>query len=181
MNQKNINSKTLLILIILGFLASRFLGISPSVEPDKDAYQKGTVVRVVDGDTAKINIGGNNLRVRFTSINTPEYDKATGEGDYYGKEAFVYTKKELEGKTVWLEMDVTDTDHYDRLLRYIRLNPPKDPNNPTKNEIANNLFNGILVKEGYAYSGNYRPDVKYKAYLDEFEKDAKINKRGMWR
>ena len=177
-NKKNIKSPKSFLVLIIAILIIRFIGLDPFVDTYTDDYEIGSVTRVVDGDTAIINIDGIDERVRFTSINTPEYDKVTGEGDYFGKEAYEFTKRELDGKKVWLEMDVTDRDQYDRLLRYIWLSEPKES---SYEDLRDNSFNGILVSEGYAFSGNYKPDTKYKPYLDKMEEEAKINKKGMWK
>ena len=54
--------------------------------------------------------------------NIPESTTRTEE---YGKEASNYTKSKLEGKQVWLQKDVSNTDRYSRYLRIIWL---RDPN-----------------------------------------------------
>ncbi len=51
------------------------------------------------------------------------------------------------GETVYLEKDVSETDRYGRLLRYVWLNDET-------------LVNAVLVAEGHAQASTYPPDVK---------------------
>jgi micrococcal nuclease len=84
----------------------------------------------------------------------------------FGLEASNETKKLLEGKTVTLEKDVTETDKYSRLLRYV---------------YQDKLFiNDYLVRQGYASSYSYPPDIKYQSQFLEAQKEARDNNRGLW-
>lgn len=170
-------SKFLIIINIIIFILSSCV-LEERIE--EDYYEIGQVEWIVDGDTAHIIIDGQKQKVRFTGINTPEYNPKRGISDHYGKEAFYYTKDLIKNKTVYLEKDLSNTDKHGRLLRYIWLEKPKDPGNPTEEELGEINLNGKLVKEGYAYAGNYKPDVKYKEVFDEFEDEARENARGMW-
>ncbi|MCG3056924.1 thermonuclease family protein, partial [Escherichia coli] len=69
------------------------------------------VARVVDGDTLELNDG---RKVRLIGVNTPESTTRTEE---YGKEASKYTTEQLEGKKVWIQKDISETDRYSRYLR----------------------------------------------------------------
>lgn len=135
---------------------------------------KGKVERVVDGDTAIINIDGESFRVRFIGVNTPE---STTRIEEYGKEASNFTKKYLTGKEVYLEKDVSETDKYGRLLRYIWL---EEPSSLDIEEIENKMFNAILLKEGYAKVATYPPDVKYADTFVQIQRSARENNLGLW-
>lgn len=132
------------------------------------------VTKVVDGDTIWVKIGTETKKVRFIGINCPEYTK---EIEPYGKEATEYTNEKLYHKTIYLQKDITDTDSYDRLLRYIWTDKIDTINKET---ISKYLFNYELVKNGLAYSNYYKPDISLQDYLEEAEKQAKENKIGMW-
>ena len=132
------------------------------------------VTKVIDGDTIWVNINGKEEKVRFIGVNSPEYTKKI---EKYGKEATEYTTSCLLGKTIYLQKDVSNTDDYDRLLRYVWL---EKITTITEENIQNYLFNAKLVAEGLAQSNYYYPDVKYQKYLEDIEKQAKENKRGMW-
>jgi len=133
-----------------------------------------TVTRVIDGDTIEVEMRGETYKVRLIGINTPE---STTRIESYGKEASNFTKSQLLGKKVYLEKDVSETDKYGRLLRYVWL---KKPSEPTDSEIRTKMFNAILVLEGYAQAATYPPDVKYAEYFAKYEAEARESSRGLW-
>ncbi len=133
-----------------------------------------TVTRVIDGDTIEVRMSGETYKVRLIGINTPE---STTRVEPYGKEAAEFTKSQLLGKKVYLEKDVSETDKYGRLLRYVWL---KKPSELTDSEIRTKMFNAILVLEGYAQAATYPPDVKYAEYFAKYEAEARENNRGLW-
>ncbi|MBX5476188.1 MAG: thermonuclease family protein [Clostridia bacterium] len=140
---------------------------------------KAEVVRVVDGDTIDVAyLAGATLparRIRFIGVNTPE---STIRHEPYGKEASAFTKRQLQGKTVWLEKDVSEVDKYGRALRYVWLTPPRAQ--PSEKDIRAHMFNAILVLEGYAQLATYTPDVKYVDAFTKFQREARAAGRGLW-
>jgi micrococcal nuclease len=139
---------------------------------DTFGLEEVMVSRVVDGDTVELKDG---RKVRFIGVNTPESTTRTEE---YGKEASNYTTENLEGKTVWLQKDVSETDRYNRSLRLIWLEVPKDDMN--EEEIRTKMFNADLVLNGYAEPSTYNPDVKYSDYFVKFAREARKNETGLW-
>ena len=118
------------------------------------------VTRVIDGDT--ITIAGG-YKVRYIGIDTPEvYPRV----EAFGIEAWQANRELVEGKEVRLERDVTETDRYGRLLRYVY--------------IDDILVNAELVRLGLARSKAYPPDTKYQDLLEEMEAEAREAGRGMW-
>jgi micrococcal nuclease len=118
------------------------------------------VVRVIDGDTIEI-AGGSH--VRYIGMDTPEtYPKV----EFYGPEAKAKNIELVEGKLVTLEKDVSETDKYGRLLRYVYVDGV--------------FVNGELVRLGYARAVAYPPDTRYQWQLEQLEKEAKAAKRGLW-
>jgi len=122
------------------------------------------VSRVVDGDTFVIE---GNLKVRLIGVDTPESVKPNTPVQPFGKEASNYTRKMLERKKVRLEKDISDTDKYGRLLRYVYLED-------------GTFYNELLVKEGYARSKTYDPDIKFTDILSKAQKFAIKNNKGLW-
>jgi len=121
------------------------------------------VTRVVDGDTIEIE-GGE--KVRYIGIDTPETVDPRKPVQCFGIEASKKNKELVEGKTVRLEKDITDRDKYSRLLRYVWVD---------------NLFVNLeLVKQGFATSYTYPPDVKYQKEFLAAEKEAKEAERDLW-
>ena len=99
------------------------------------------VARVVDGDTIEIEGG---QTVRYIGIDTPETVHPQKTVECFGREASNRNKELVEGKFVQLEKNVSETDKYGRVLRYV---------------YADGVFvNEPLVKEGFAHASSYSPD-----------------------
>jgi micrococcal nuclease len=145
------NSKILLIAIIL------FL---PPLCACNSAPETATVTQVIDGDTIVIDTGH---RVRYIGIDTPE---VYPEEEAYGVAAWQANRQLVEGKEVRLEPDVSETDKYGRLLRYVY--------------VDDRLVNAELVKLGLAEAKAYPPDTKYQSQLEQLEGEARQAGRGMW-
>ena len=154
-----------------------------AAESSKPALPAGVTVavvtRVVDGDTIDVEyVEGAKLpaaRVRMIGVDTPE---VYGDREPYGPEASSFTKKQLTGKQVWLEKDVSETDRYGRALRYVWLTQP--PPDPTEKQVREGMFNAILVLQGYAQASTYPPDVKYADLFLKFQREARAANRGLW-
>lgn len=121
------------------------------------------VIRVIDGDTFEID-GGE--RVRLIGVDTPESVKPNASVECFGKDSSEYLKSLVEGKEVRLESDQTNRDRYARLLRYAYL--------------GDIFINEQIVREGYAESAAYKPDVAKQTILDWAEERAKSERRGRW-
>ena len=77
------------------------------------------VIRVIDGDTVKIDYRGKATNVRLIGVDTPETVHPNRPVEEYGKEASNFTKNLLQGESVYLRYDVERTDAYGRLLAYL--------------------------------------------------------------
>ena len=155
--------------------------ISAYLENQKvNDLEVATVERVVDGDTIEVKIDGEKFKVRLIGVDTPETKHPRKPVEPYGKEASEYTKKKLEGKKVYLEKDVSDTDRYSRLLRYVWLNKPNVDKKLTEEMLKDN-FNLTLVKEGYGKSSTFPPDVKYAEIIKEYQREAVKENKGLWK
>lgn len=135
-------------------------GVSVDFDPTK---YKTKVIRVIDGDTIKIE--GDKV-VRYIGIDTPETVHPSKPVQCYGKEASDKNRELVEGKEIKLEKDVSETDKYSRLLRYVWL--------------GDMMVNEYLVREGYAQSSTYPPDVKYQDRFLEAQRRAREEKKGLW-
>lgn len=129
------------------------------------------VLRVVDGDTIEVDLDGQIKKVRYIGVNTPETVDPRTTVQCFGKEASNENKKLVGGKEVFLEKDVSETDKYNRLLRYVHV----------RLDSGETLFvNDYLVRSGYALALTYPPDVKYNEQFREAETQAKENNLGLW-
>lgn len=128
--------------------------------PAEAIRQAALVVNVTDGDTIGVSIGGRAFAVRYIGMDAPEVDRPLG------REARQANQELVEGQTVYLEEDVSETDQYGRLLRYIYM--------------ADGTFvNAKLVRQGWASAKEYPPDTKYHDLLAKAEQKAKESKRGI--
>jgi len=118
------------------------------------------VKRVIDGDTIEVDLNGKAYKVRYIGINSPEYNQP------FGDEATQANSSLVSGKTVILEKDVSETDKYGRLLRYVY--------------VGNLFVNAHLVKFGWAQASTYPPDVKYSDLFVSLEREARENNLGCW-
>lgn len=144
-----------------------------------NTFKEASVTRVVDGDTIEVNLQDQKYKVRLIGVDTPETKHPRKAVEYFGKEASAYTTKELTGKTVYLQKDVSETDRYGRLLAYVWTTRPAT-DNPTNDEIAKYMFNSKLVENGYAHATPYAPDLKYQEFFKTREKIARDNNYGLW-
>jgi micrococcal nuclease len=132
----------------------------------RPGVQPAEVTRVVDGDTIEVQIAGATYRVRYIGIDTPETVDPRQPVQCYGREASERNRELVEGKTVGLEKDVSETDQYGRLLRYVWLD--------------DEMVNAVLVREGYATAVSYPPDVKYQELFLSLQQEARDAGLGLW-
>ena len=125
-----------------------------------------TVTRVVDGDTIVVDIDGSEYKLRYIGINTPEVVDPRRPVECFGQEARDYNEELVLGRTVGLEKDVSETDQFGRLLRYVWL--------------GDEMVNATLVREGYAQASAYPPDVRYQDLLSSLQAEAAGEGRGLW-
>jgi len=123
-------------------------------------------MKVIDGDTIEVNIGGTMHKVRYIGIDTPELDDNRVEYCALAQEATRYNKQLVEGKNVRLEKDVSEIDKYGRLLRYVY--------------VDDIFINAELVRQGLAWAKAYEPDTKYQDTLEKTESEARQDKIGIW-
>ncbi len=140
----------------LAFISFLLLSFSGCAKPPDTAR----VIQVVDGDTIIIE---GNFQVRYIGIDTPEIYP---EVEAFGMEAQQANRALVEGKQVRLEGDVSETDKYGRLLRYVY--------------VGDTFVNAELVRQGLAQTRAYPPDTKYQDYLEQMESEAREAGRGMW-
>jgi len=115
--------------------------------------ESARVVRVIDGDTIDVTINGTEYRVRYVGVNTPERDEVCYD------DAVEANRELVEGRTVTLVIDTSDTDRYDRLLRYVY--------------VGDSLVNEELVQTGYAEAVLYAPDDEFYNDFLALERDAR--------
>jgi micrococcal nuclease len=124
------------------------------------------VVRVVDGDTIVVRLGGREERVRYIGVDTPESVKPQTPIQCFAERASAFNARLVEGRTVRLEQDVDARDRYGRLLAYVR---------------ANGVFvNAELVRRGYARPLTVPPNVRYAGRFARLASQARAAGTGLW-
>jgi micrococcal nuclease len=98
-----------LLSIIYPHLTGQSILKTSSMEYEKES---ATLMRVVDGDTIKVDMDGKEETIRLLGVNTPE----KGQIGYESAKVFLYL---LENKSIFLLRDKEDSDRYDRKLRYL--------------------------------------------------------------
>lgn len=153
--------------------------IVPKATQTSNTFEEAKVVRVIDGDTFVIDRGQGQEKVRCILVDTPETKHPKKGIEYFGKEASAFTTNSLSGKTIYLQKDVSETDRYNRLLRYIWIERPSS-NEPTNEEIRSKCFNAILLSGGYAQVTTFPPDVKYVDLFRQIQREAREANAGLW-
>lgn len=132
----------------------------PTLAPDAD-YLTAEVTKIVDGDTIDVEIEGETYRLRYIGVDTPE------RGRPFFSEATEANRQLVENQTVFLEKDVSETDRYGRLLRYVYLR-------------KGTMVNAELVCQGFAQVATFPPDVKYQEAFLQLQREARDAGRGLW-
>ncbi len=136
---------------------------APSPTDRSNLTSELTVTRVIDGDTIELSSG---TKVRYIGIDTPEVVDPRKPVQCFGVEASNANKSLVLGQVVRLEKDISETDKYGRLLRYV-----------WRGEI---LINEELVRQGFARSSSFPPDIKYQSRLQDAEVVARSSGLGLW-
>src|SRR5918997_985067 len=138
---------------------------APNAVEQADHVATATVTRVVDGDTIEITPSVEGLStVRLIGVDSPETHGGTQP---YGPEASDFTRQNLEGEEVSVELDVEKVDPYGRLLAYVYL-------------ADGEMFNETLVEQGYAQVATFPPNVQYTDRFLEAQREARATNRGLW-
>lgn len=152
-------------------LATATASASPTAAPTASAAPgaarvRAEVISVTDGDTIRVRIDGQSVPIRYIGIDTPETVDPRRDVQCFGREASAFNAKLVAGKVVELEKDVSETDRFQRLLRYVY--------------VDGKMVNEELVRGGFAISSSYPPDVKYQDRLRALEVEARTKGVGLW-
>lgn len=125
--------------------------------------QLGLVTKVVDGDTIRVLLDGKEEKVRYIGIDAPE---STTTQEPFGKEATKHNAQLVRNQIVELYRDVSETDRFGRLLRYV---------------VTNSVFVNLrMIEEGYAKAVTYPPDVACATIFQYAERTARELGKGLW-
>lgn len=153
------------IIFLLLFFA---ISCSPIKNTPQD-YAQIKVIDVIDGDTVKLADG---KLLRYIGLDTPELHIKKNNTFIYSPQPFSQEAKQLnqtlvENKLIRIEFDMEKFDKYGRLLGYCF--------------IENTFINAKLLEEGLAVIYTKPPNVKYSDLFLKKQKQARENKKGLWR
>lgn len=149
-------------------------GVAPALWTDSipAGAEPATLLRVVDGDTIEVEVGGVVERVRLILVDTPETMDPNNPVECFGTEATAFTGWLFGiGAPLWLETDVSERDRYDRLLRYAWL----DFGGGTVVQV-----NEAIVRSGYGVLATFPPDVAYVDRMRDAQEFARRHQLGLW-
>ncbi len=160
---KNITLGSIIAILLAG---GAFGGYKIIRDNTADTFENSIhkVSYVIDGDTIDIE---NDTRIRLIGINSPE------RGECFYSESRAYMKELLSDEDIRIEKDISGSDRYDRLLRYVYV-PSNDPQDDDV------FVNEKMIREGYAKVLAIAPDNRYRDLLSSAEEEAKKKLRGIW-
>jgi micrococcal nuclease len=162
-------------LVVLALVAAPALQLQAQRE-------SATVLRIMDGETLKIERNGQKELIRLIGIDTPKskmHQKAEriamqSKQDFLPMtspaiEAMQYLKHLVKsGDTVVIEFDVETRDKTGLLLGYVFLSDGR-------------MLNKEILKAGYAYLVTSAPNVKHQEELLQARHEAWRHARGVWK
>lgn len=167
---------SLLLLIVLGSVFKHFpYGAGRgSAEITSESYEIEdfgilyTVSCVHDGDTISVLMDGEEVKVRFIGVDTPEsvhIEETLNTPE--GVIASSFTKELLDGEKVYLVYDMDKEDDYGRKLAYVYMENKE-------------MVNALLLEKGYARCMSIEPNTQFEKEFSNIENSAKKNKAGFW-
>lgn len=150
-------------------------GVATSSGVASDGAEITVVGRVIDGDTIEL---ADKRKVRYIGIDTPEmgdHDRTkpgfSNPKAWLWKACFAGEAKEenarlVDGKTVRLERDISDTDKYGRHLRYVY--------------VGDVFVNDYLVRQGFARIDTVPPDIAHRDQFLASQREARGEGKGLW-
>ncbi len=129
------------------------------------------VMSVTDGDTIRVDVDGEEYALRYIGIDAPEPDATDPTIKGWADAATAANRSLIDGREVYLEQDVSDTDQFGRLLRHVWFVGPGG---------TMVLANLELVRRGFAQATTIPPDEKYASLLTQAQDSAKTAALGLW-
>ncbi len=137
---------------------------APGPRSDDQASPQGdraVVTYVYDGDTIEVELDGRTYRLRYIGVDTPEREEP------FYQPASDFNRDLVAEQSVILVRDVSETDQYGRLLRYVYLGD-------------GTFVNAEIIRSGLGRLVTFPPDVTQTEYLRQLQVEAREAERGLW-
>lgn len=169
--KRNILFWALLLILLSGYFYIQSARHDRLMQAAHLSMEEVSLIRVVDGDTIKVQVNGEACTVRLIGIDCPEsVHPDPSKNSEAGRRASAYTASLLkEGQHVYLQKDVSETDRYGRLLRYVWLSLPDDPSSDAERREL--LLNARLLLSGNAAAKAYPPDTSLQEFFFSLEEE----------
>jgi micrococcal nuclease len=128
--------------------------------------EQGQVIAVLSGDIITVLLDGLEVQVKYLLIDAPAVDQEGQGGEPFGPEALAFNRQLVQGRTVRLEQDKSQTDEAGRLLRYVF--------------VDERLVNEELLRQGLARVVLEGTDRRYARRFQEVEQGARQAGVGIW-
>ena len=159
-------SGVIVVIALLTVLRPDFGSLLGAGQGSEGGRAAAYVLRVIDGDTIEVRIGGRREDVRLIGVDTPETVKPGTPVQCFGPQASHFTHRLLEGKHVRLVFGVERRDIYGRLLAYVHL--------------RRRFVNALLIRRGLARTLTIPPNDRFAPLLHGIELRAARAGRGLW-
>jgi micrococcal nuclease len=137
-------------------------GVSPRGEA------QARVMRVVDGDTVSVRLGGRREKVRYIGMDTPEDVKPGAGVRCWSRHAAADNARLVGHQPVTLRFDANPRDRYGRLLAYVYRR-------------SDGLFvNAELVRRGDARARPFPDNTAHRALFARLADAARSHGAGLW-
>ena len=135
----------------------------PDEPPDGDRAEVTHVfvTHVFDGDTIEVERDGRAYRLRYIGVDTPERDEP------FYQDAFDFNRDLVADEVVTLVRDVSETDQYGRLLRYVYLSD-------------GTFVNAAVISSGLGRLVTFPPDVAQTDNFKQLQEQARLAGVGLW-
>lgn len=139
---------------------------APEPEPHDPENYWHEVLSVVDGDTIKARVDGEQVTIRIIGMDAPE---SINKNECFGKESSAKGKEFLNDKWIQIKSDKSqdNKDKYGRLLRYVYFDGGTD-------------FGKRMIEEGYAYEYTYDEPYNHQNDYKSMQAYSKSKSFGLW-
>ena len=145
---------------------------APPAVPTRAAREVATVTAVLAANLIAVRFAdGREETVRYVGVDPPTPAAPLGVVECFGREAPARNAELVAGRQVTLERDVSERDRDGRLLRDVWV---------VGDDGITRHVNEELVKWGYAAADGASPDARYRPVLEQEQRAAQAERRGLW-